>query len=429
MCSSFKTQSSKSTDAEQFIASGSTCDAYLVSIYGKLHFLKRLKPELAAQPRYVVAFHKEFETGFALNHPALPRYVSFLEDTKQPAIIEEYVEGKTLTQFLEQEPDYFHSRKHAHKFIAHLLSALSYLHSHQILFLDLKPDNILLTNIGHDLRLVDLGFCYTPSFKDTEGLTQQFAAPEQLQGKPVDVRTDIYLFGKIMEYCSMPPIYNKVVRRCMKEDPSERYSNMEEVEKAVRRAEQEPRFFAMVVLSVLALIAAIICFINPQENKTVLNTTTQKKDTIAIVRGAAIPKVFSNERSQQQSPSENEREKTSPSLSTKQIKKLKPQSSNLKDKEASSLKDDASSNLKPLTGDIHKQMDRIYASTLAQFKDEETIATKDFSAPFDEFISKSEALKKTLSAQYPDIPYATISTEVDRYTSRLLYPIYIKVTK
>lgn len=63
-------------EVERLLATGSTCDTYLVRVYGKLHFLKRLKAELAAQPRYVLAFRKEFETGFSLNHPALPRYVA-----------------------------------------------------------------------------------------------------------------------------------------------------------------------------------------------------------------------------------------------------------------------------------------------------------------------------------------------------------------
>ena len=424
MCSSFKTQGSKSTDAERLIVSGSTCDAYLVSIYGKLHFLKRLKPELAAQPRYVVAFRKEFETGFALNHPALPRYVSFLDDQQQPAIIEEYVEGKTLTEFLIQEPNYFHNRKHAKKFIAQLLSVLAYLHSHQILFLDLKPDNIMVTDIGRDLRLVDLGFCYSPAFKDSEGMTPQFAAPEQLQGKAVDERTDVYLFGKLLEYCSMPYIYNKVERRCLNTDPVKRYSNMNEVAKAARRAERKPRIMAISAFIIAAVITLVFILSIPNqsvESSTKESQTVSPSDTILTKNPT---KSSHTEKLTIPVP-------TSTKTGTHDVgtgpmpvqypvqQQTNPQSSNSNPQTPNSK----------LQASITKEMNRIYSSTLAQFENEEAIATKDFSVPFDKFIAESEALKKALSTQYPDIPYATVSTEVDRYTSQLLYPIYIKVTK
>ena len=63
-------------DAELLPVGGSTCDCYRVKLYGKLHFMKRLKPELRTDPRYVSALQKEFETGYCLDHPHLVRYVS-----------------------------------------------------------------------------------------------------------------------------------------------------------------------------------------------------------------------------------------------------------------------------------------------------------------------------------------------------------------
>ncbi len=47
---------------------GATCDTFRVKLYGKLHFLKRLKPELAGDIRYQEALRKEFETGYRLEH-------------------------------------------------------------------------------------------------------------------------------------------------------------------------------------------------------------------------------------------------------------------------------------------------------------------------------------------------------------------------
>ena len=188
---------------------GATCDTFRVKLYGKLHFLKRLKSEYAGDIRYQEALLKEFETGYRLEHPNLVRYLSLDKD----GILMEYVDGETLSQRLAKNPDYFKQRKNTDKLVRQLLSVLQYLHSHQVLHLDLKPDNILLTHINDDVKLIDLGFCYTDTFADTQGHTNAFAAPEQLAGEKVDVRSDIYAIGKILELLPDHSIYNKVITR------------------------------------------------------------------------------------------------------------------------------------------------------------------------------------------------------------------------
>ena len=52
----------------------------------------------------------------------------------------------------------------------------------------------LLTHIDDNVKLIDLGFGRTDAFVDPQGYTSGFAAPEQLSGRAVDVRTDIYAF-------------------------------------------------------------------------------------------------------------------------------------------------------------------------------------------------------------------------------------------
>jgi len=144
-------------DAELLPVGGFTCDCYRVKLYGKFHFMKRLKPELRTDPRYVSALQKEFETGYRLDHPHLVRYVSKGED----CLLTEYVDGENLKDFIVNHPDYFKSRKNADRFLSQLLDVVGYLHQHQIVHLDLKPENILITRIGHEVKLTDLGFCYT----------------------------------------------------------------------------------------------------------------------------------------------------------------------------------------------------------------------------------------------------------------------------
>ena len=112
---------------EQLYSVGSTCDAYRVRLYGKLHFLKRLKQQHVNDIRFVEAFQKEFEVGYGLEHPNLIRYLSFSDD----GILMEYVDGETLTDFLLSHPNYFKVQAHSDKFVRQMLSVMQYLHDHR----------------------------------------------------------------------------------------------------------------------------------------------------------------------------------------------------------------------------------------------------------------------------------------------------------
>ena len=236
--------------------SGVSCDTFCVKLYGKLHFLKRLKPEHAGDIRYQEAFRKEFETGYRLEHPQLVRYIS-LEGND---MLMEYVDGETLSKKLVSQPDYFKNRKNADKFLRQLLDAVGYLHSHQVLHLDLKPDNIMLTRIDNDVKLVDLGCCYTDTFADTTGRTKGYAAPEQLEGGQVDARTDIYAIGKIMAALPLHYyIYNKVANKCMASDPDERYQTVDELQRALRSRRSAVVPLAALV-SAMSIVGSVLLF-------------------------------------------------------------------------------------------------------------------------------------------------------------------------
>lgn len=87
---------------EQMETQGATCDTFRVKLYGKLHFLKRLKAEHAGDIRYQEALRKEFETGYCLEHPNLVRYLS-LDDN---SILMDYVDGETLSTGYESDEYY-----------------------------------------------------------------------------------------------------------------------------------------------------------------------------------------------------------------------------------------------------------------------------------------------------------------------------------
>ncbi len=237
-------------DAELLSVGGSTCDCYRVKLYGKLHFMKRLKPELRTDPRYVAALQKEFETGFRLDHPHLVRYVSKGDDY----LLTEYVDGMTLGTFVSENPDYFKSVQNTNRFLTQLMDVVGYLHQHQVIHLDLKPSNILMTRIGHDVKLADLGYCYTDTYTDTMGRTDKYAAPEQINGEQVDARTDIYAIGKILDTLPLPSIYNKVKDRCLKELPAERFQSTEEIKACLPSERKRWPWLVLVILGLMVLI-------------------------------------------------------------------------------------------------------------------------------------------------------------------------------
>lgn len=213
--------------------SGSTSTCAMVRLQGRRLFLKRLRPELAGHPRYVALMQKEFETGSQLQHPNLVQYVSMGEDIEGHYLITEYVDGETLAQRMADK-----SRPQVNilKVFAQLLQCLGYLHSRQVIHLDLKPDNILLTRVGDNVKLIDLGFCYTDSYDLTMGRNAVYSAPEQQQadGRP-DHRSDLYAAGRLLDdLCQIYPEQanrqlQRVIARSTAIDPNDRYQSAEEM--------------------------------------------------------------------------------------------------------------------------------------------------------------------------------------------------------
>ncbi len=361
---------------EQMETQGATCDTFRVKLYGKLHFLKRLKAEYAGDIRYQEVLRKEFETGYRLEHPNLVRYLSLDKDS----ILMEYVDGETLSQRLARNTDYFNEQKHTEKFVRQLLSALQYLHNHQVLHLDLKPDNILLTHINDDVKLIDLGFCYTDAFADTQGHTNAFAAPEQKAGGEVDVRSDIYAFGKILELLPDHSLYNKVIARCTAERPEDRYQSVGEI---LHDILHKRRYFLWVTVIVLlaALFAAGLALLTHQKNESAVieeivadSVASEQQDTLQQVTQPPVSK------SNHQPPAKNEQ---------------------------TLLKED-----------MERMIDQAYRSTISTFCDSvfpsPTPSTgKAWSDASTEFHNQAIGIGDRLVKKYPNIPESTIRQDCE----------------
>lgn len=370
---------------EQMESQGGTCDTFRVKVYGKLHFLKRLKAEYAGDIRYQEALRKEFETGFRLEHPNMVRYISLTDD----GILMEYVDGQTLSQLIANDPGYFREKKHTDKFVRQLLGILGYLHNHQVLHLDMKPDNILLTRINHDVKLIDLGFCYTDTFEDTQGHTNDFAAPEQLSGQKVDVRSDIYAFGKVVEQLPDHTIYNKVIARCTAESPEDRYQSVEEI---LHDINHQRRYYLWVMVLVLVAILFSVGIALLTHQKSVSPVSDEVPiDSVIMMSKDTLRQVTPNSASQ----------------SEKQVP-VKDEKSQLKD-------------------DMEHMMDQAYRSTIACFCDSvfpSPTTGKSWADASTDFHNQTIQIANRLAKEYPNIPETTIRQEAESRFQSLVSSVF-----
>ncbi len=225
------------------LGDGATCIVEQSWDDGRRVFVKHLKPEYRGQKVYETAFRKEYEIGSRLDSPFLPRYIRMDEDG---SIYEEFVDGMTLDRVLVEDPDYFREERHLRRFLSELLQGLEYLHSRQILHLDLKPQNVMLTRLGHNVKIVDLGFAYSDSFVSSVGATREFAAPEFLDGSMLpDTFMDIYSVGCLLRYIAdtlgfcLPMLLQEIQDRCLMQDPAERYQTVDEILPLLDRVGQQ----------------------------------------------------------------------------------------------------------------------------------------------------------------------------------------------
>ena len=146
--------------------------------------------------------------------------------------------------------------------------------------LDLKPSNILITRIGHDVKLADLGYCYTDTYTDTMGRTDKYAAPEQIHGEQVDARTDIYAIGKLMESLPCHHIYNKVIARCTAPSPSDRYQTIEELQNALKPSSH----FNLIVIGVLLISMVLLGgYLMTQNHEDRPLDSKQNHDSVPVI--------------------------------------------------------------------------------------------------------------------------------------------------
>lgn len=221
---------------EEIVAHG-YCVLYRARRYGRWFVLKGLQPEHRHDPLYMAMLEKEFNMLTALDHPNIVHLYSHEVDAVAgPCIVMEYVDGRTLTDFLEEKPS-LTARRHV---TMQLLDAMSYYHSRQIVHRDLKPSNILITRNGDNVKLIDFGLADGDDYAVLKepAYTEGYAAPEQkTPGATVDCRTDLFAFGVLLRLI-FSHRFRYIAHRCTCTSPDGRYPSADAVKRALHRRDQ-----------------------------------------------------------------------------------------------------------------------------------------------------------------------------------------------
>lgn len=168
---------------------------------------------------------REYEIGKECSHPNIVSMIAYKEDaTLGEGILMEYIEGRTLSEFLNEAP----TLSLRCKIFSELLSAIIYIHQKGLVHNDIKPDNILISTNGNSLKLLDFGLSDSDAHYalHTLGCSSKYASPELIKHEErVDVRSDIYSIGCVMKEI-FGNKYSHISHRCLKEDKESRYRDV-----------------------------------------------------------------------------------------------------------------------------------------------------------------------------------------------------------
>lgn len=235
------------------LATGGMAEIYLARQNAMAGFekdivIKRLKPELATDPRIVEMFLDEARIGAVLNHPNVVHVYDVDEEGGVPYIAMEYIVGEELNQLCRRglAHDRFLPLPHAVELIRQAAAGMGYFHAKRgaserphggaglgIVHCDISPTNLLVTEDGF-LKIIDFGIARSADQRPREeGMIPgklSYMSPEQASRAGVDHRSDIFSLGVVL--------YEITVGRRLFKGPAH------EVIKRLTEGEIEPPTFA-----------------------------------------------------------------------------------------------------------------------------------------------------------------------------------------
>lgn len=244
--------------------------------------IKALKEEFRSDPFYLTQLRKEFEIGYLLDSPYIAKYYTFKEiDGYGPCIVREWIDGKPLSAIIKGGKT---DLKLLKRLILEICEGLEYLHCHGVVHLDLKPSNIIVTNAGSHVKIIDFGLSDTASFTllKIKGGTQEFSSPEQKEDRdtPVSFPADIYSLGKILELfpASRKRELRKLISRMTSPNPNKR----PEIQEIKNNIAKDTKWKDFVFLTGLIVIFLTGLFIGNSYHNTTENNKKENKSPLPI---------------------------------------------------------------------------------------------------------------------------------------------------
>jgi serine/threonine protein kinase/tetratricopeptide (TPR) repeat protein len=265
--------------------------------------LKLIRPELTLQPEFVMRFKQELLLASKISHKNILRIHDLGEAAGKRFISMAYIEGEDLSEVLRKTGRLPVPR--VLNIARQLCAALEAAHSEGVIHRDFKPQNILLDR-SDNVYVSDFGLA--KSLAEEGGVTMtgellgtpRYMAPEQIEGKKVDARTDLYALGLVIyemvageipfqnettfttmykranEAPPSPKLINPqapdwlvgVIMKCLARDPAQRYQRAREIlhdietrrGPVVRKSVQIaiPRFGIEINRTVVGIVAAVL---------------------------------------------------------------------------------------------------------------------------------------------------------------------------
>jgi serine/threonine protein kinase len=225
--------------------------------------LKLIKLEIASDKKTLERFGNELRIARKIIHKNVGRMYDINEEKGTHYITMEYVSGQDLKGFIRQSGQMAIGTSIS--VAKQICEGLSEAHKTGVVHRDLKPSNIMIDQDGN-VRIMDFGIARSLKEKGITGAgvmigTPEYMSPEQVEGKEIDIRSDIYSLGVIlyemvtgrvpfegetslsiaMKHKSEEPLdpkvlndqisegLSKVILRCMKKDKEKRFQDAEEL--------------------------------------------------------------------------------------------------------------------------------------------------------------------------------------------------------
>ena len=176
---------------------GGTASIYLgVNTWsGRPVAIKELKSDFFKNDYVRGKFIEEANQYLYLNHPNIVRLIDFIDEKSAQYLVMEYVDGQNLFEYQRNVTGPMPVSMAA-LLISEVLLALQYAHENNVVHLDIKPANIMLSN-NNEVKVLDFGISQDMNGKKSEKLmgSPSYMSPEQIDSRDIDHRSDIYSLG------------------------------------------------------------------------------------------------------------------------------------------------------------------------------------------------------------------------------------------